>query len=137
MKRYLRNQLNTIVSVVLVLSCMTIFMAKSHATTDDIALTNNEQMPQKEAAFPLPNKKPILASPNDKELLQQEAFFKKLNDINNSIKQQKEEIEEKLNLLKKSKTEQEKLSIQLEIDKLGQSIEEQEKSFEMIQTGGL
>jgi len=60
----------------------------------------------------------------------------KLNDIVNNITVQKKEIENRLLLLKKAKTEQEKNKIQAEVDEISQSIEEQTSSFEMILTAG-
>lgn len=61
----------------------------------------------------------------------------KLNDIINSIKLQKKEIEAKLLLLKKVKTSQDKDKIHSEINEINNSIAEQELSFEMILTAGL
>ncbi len=60
----------------------------------------------------------------------------KLNDIIDSIKQQRSEIDKKLALLQQAKTDQEKAKIQAEIDEASHSIAEQESSFEMILTGG-
>ena len=60
----------------------------------------------------------------------------KLNDIVNSIRLQRKEIENRLSVLKKAKTEQEKNKIQIEIDEISQSIADQESSFELILTAG-
>ena len=60
----------------------------------------------------------------------------KLNDIVNNIALQQKEIESRLPLLKKAKTEQEKNKIQAEIDEISRAIEEQTLSFEMILTAG-
>jgi len=69
--------------------------------------------------------------------LKKELAIGKLNDIINNIKLQKKEVEIKLHLLMKAKTEQEKTRIQAEINELGNAILEQESSFEMILTAGL
>ena len=59
-----------------------------------------------------------------------------LNDINDSIKLQSEEVNVKIALLKKAKTDQEKIKLQAEIDDVSRSIDAQASSFEMIITGG-
>ena len=69
--------------------------------------------------------------------LKKELAIGKLNDIINNIKLQKKEVEIKLHLLMKAKTEQEKTRIQAEINGLGNAILEQESSFELILTAGL
>ncbi|MCP5245030.1 MAG: hypothetical protein H6937_03315 [Burkholderiales bacterium] len=60
----------------------------------------------------------------------------KLNDIVDSIQSQKKEIEERLGMLKKTKSEQEKNKIQSEIDEISRTIEDQKTSFELILTAG-
>lgn len=141
MKRHLKNKSNVILLAILLLLCMTIFMTKSHATNEERSLSNSEPTIQKAtSSLPLPKKKPTLSKPtrsNNKLFPKEKAFSQILNGIVNSIKLQKKEIEEKSDLLSKAKMEQERIRIQLRIDELSQSISEQEKSFEMIQTGGL
>jgi len=73
---------------------------------------------------------------NEQEL-QKELAVVKLNDIIKNIKLQKKEIEAKLHLLMKVKTEQEKTRLQAELNALSDAIVEQESSFEMILTAGL
>lgn len=73
---------------------------------------------------------------NEQEL-QKELAAVKLNDIIKNIKLQKKEIEAKLHLLMKVKTEQEKTRLQAELNALSDAIVEQESSFEMILTAGL
>lgn len=80
------------------------------------------------------NNVPMLASDRD---LQKELAIVKLNDIIRNIKQQKKEVDAKLQLLIKAKTEQEKNRIQNELNELSKAIVEQESSFEMILTAGL
>lgn len=77
------------------------------------------------------------ADRGDFPLLKKELAIGKLNDIVNSIKLQKKEVEIKLQLLMKAKTEQEKTRLQVEINEIGNAILEQESSFEMILTAGL
>ena len=77
---------------------------------------------------------PVLASDRD---YQKELAIVKLNDIIRNIKQQKKEVDAKLRLLMKARTEQEKNRIQNELNELSKAIVEQESSFEMILTAGL
>lgn len=132
MKNHLKNKLNIIVLAILVLLCMT----KSHAANEERLISNSEHTIQTgTSSLPLPKDKPTLSI--KKPLHKGKAFFQTLNGIVHSIKLQKKEIEEKSDLLKKAKTEQDRINIQLKINELSQSVEEQEKSFELIQTGGL
>lgn len=73
---------------------------------------------------------------NDREL-QKELAIVKLNDIIRNIKQQKKEVDVKLQSLVKARTEQERNRIQHELNELSNAIVEQESSFEMILTAGL
>lgn len=73
---------------------------------------------------------------NDREL-QKELAIVKLNDIIRNIKQQKKEVDVKLQSLMKARTEQERNRIQHELNELSNAIVEQESSFEMILTAGL
>lgn len=131
-KSHLKNKLNFIILAILVLLCM----VKSHAANDERLISNSEHTIQTGTPSPpLPKDKPTLSS--NKPLHEEKAFFQTLNGIVNSIKLQKKEIEENSDLLKKVKTEQDSINIQLKINELSQSVEEQEKSFELIQTGGL
>ncbi len=61
---------------------------------------------------------------------------KKLNDIVDSIQQQRKLIEKKLVVLRQAKTVQQKTKIQAEINKINRAIEDQEASFELILTAG-
>lgn len=133
------NKLNPISINILLLS-LAFFPIKGHAT--NIESSVSEQSLQKETpALPLPERKPVSKSliGNEEQTasIEKEAPFKKLNDIVSKIMLQKKALDEKLSLLKKAKTEQEKSDIQTEIGEISQSITEQEQSFEMIQTGGL
>ena len=131
----MKNKLS-LISFIILLSGITLFSTKSH--TADEKPTLSEQFAQEEIKFLLlPRHKPLpnLFSSNESNALK-DARFNKLNNIINKIKLKKEEIGEKLILLKNAKTEQEKVSIQAEIDEINQSIKDQERSFEMIQTGG-
>ncbi len=132
MKSHLKNKLIIIVLAILVLLCM----AKSHAANAERLISNSDHTVQTgTSSRPLPKDKPTLLS--NMPLHDGKAFYQILNGIVHSIKLQKKEIEEKSDLLKKAKTEQDRISIQLKINVLSQSVEEQEKSFELIQTGGL
>ncbi len=137
MKRHLKNISNISLLAILLLFCMT----KSYAINEERSLSNNTSAIQKETSSPpVPKKKPTLSKlshSNNKRLPKEKSFFQILNGIVYSIKLQKKEIEEKSDLLSKTKMEQERVRIQLKIDELSQSIVEQEKSFELIQTGGL
>jgi hypothetical protein len=131
----MENKLS-LISFIILLSGITLFSTKSHAADEKPPLS--EQLAQEEIKFLLlPRHKPLpnLFSSNESNTLK-DARFNQLNNIINTIKLKKEEIEEKLILLKNAKTEQGKVSIQFEIDDINQSIKEQERSFEMIQTGG-
>jgi len=132
----MKNKLSHILFIIF-LSGITLFSTKSHTADEKPPLP--EQSAQEEIMLLLlPKHKPSadLFSSNESNTLK-DVRFNKLNNIINKIKQQREEIEEKLILLKDAKTEQEKVSIQSEIDNINQSIKEHEQSFEMIQTGGL
>ena len=132
MKSHLKNKSNIALLAILLLLCMT----NGHATNEEKSLSNSEPTIQKGiSSLPLPKEKPMLSS--NKPLHEEKAFFRTLNGIIKSIKLQKKEIAEKSNLLKKAKTEQDKINIQLKIDSLDQSVKEQERSFELLQTGGL
>ena len=81
-------------------------------------------------------KKPDLPTSADQTGSEKTQSINTLNDIIDNIKQQRNEIDKKLALLKQAKTDQEKTKIQAEIDETSHSIDEQESSFEMILTGG-
>lgn len=132
------NILNQI-SIICLLVSLACFAIKGHATNAESSLS--EQTFQKDISIlPLPERKPVSRSLTGNQVqtapIKKEALFKKLNDIVNKIKLQKKALDEKLSLLKKAKTEQEKRGIQAEIDEISQSITEQEQSFEMILAGG-
>lgn len=132
MKSHLKNTSNIVLLTILLLLCIT----KSYATNEEKLLSNSEPTIQKEiSSLPIPKEKLMLFS--NKPLYEEKAFFRTLNGIIKSIKLQKKEIAEKSNLLKEAKTEQDKINIQLKIDSLDQSVREQERSFELLQTGGL
>ncbi len=132
----MQNKLR-LISFIILLAGITLFSTKSHTADEKPSLP--EQPAQEEIMLLLlPKHKPLqnLFSSNESNTLK-DARFNKLNNIINKIKLQREEIEEKFNLLEKSKTEQEKVNIKTEIDDIYQLIKEKEQSFEMIQTGGL
>lgn len=132
MKSHLKNTSNIVLLTILLLLCIT----KSYATNEEKLLFNSEPTIQEEiSSLPIPKEKSMLFS--NKPLYEEKAFFRTLNGIIKSIKLQKKEIAEKSNLLKEAKTEQDKINIQLKIDSLDQSVKEQERSFELLQTGGL
>jgi hypothetical protein len=132
MKSHLKNKSNIILLAILLLLCMN----KGHAADEEKLLSNSESTIQKEiSSLPLLKEETILSS--NKELDKEKVFFRTLNGIIKSIRLQKKEIVEKSNLLKKAKTEQDKVNIQLKIDSLDLLIKEQERSFELLQTGGL
>ena len=132
MKSHLKNKSNIILLAILLLLCMN----KGHAADEEKLLSNSESTIQKEiSSLPLLKEETILSS--NKELDKEKVFFRTLNGIIKSIRLQKKEIVEKSNLLKKAKTEQDKVNIQLKIDSLNLLIKEQERSFELLQTGGL
>ncbi len=132
MKSHLKNKSNIILLAILLLLCMN----KSHAADEEKLLSNSESTIQKEiSSLPLLKEETILFS--NKELDKEKVFFRTLNGIIKSIRLQKKEIVEKSNLLRKAKTEQDKVNIQLKIDSLDLLIKEQERSFELLQTGGL
>ncbi len=97
----------------LVLFGMTIPISNSHAKIENLPFIANEQELKKELAIV------------------------KLNDIIKNIKLQKQELDAKLELLTKVKTEQGKTKLQLELNEISEAIAEQESSFEMILTAGL
>ena len=130
MKSHLKNKSNIILLSILLLLCMN----KSHAADEEKLLSNSESTIQKEiSSLPLLKEETIRSS--NKELDKEKVFFRTLNGIIKSIRLQKKEIVEKSNLLKKAKTEQDKVNIQLKIDSLDLLIKEQERSFELLQTG--
>ena len=135
MKRHFKNKPNIILLAILLLLSTTISMTKSYATNEERSLSSASAIQKETSSLPLPKKKPTHS--NNKRLPKEKSFFQILNGIVSSIKLQKKEIEEKSDLLSKAKMERERNRIQLRIDELSQSIAEQEKSFELIQTGGL
>lgn len=78
----------------------------------------------------------VLQLPTDQPGFEDTLSIDTLNGIVSSIKQQNEEVNVKVALLKKAKTEQEKIKLQAEIDDASRSIDAQASSFEMIITGG-
>ncbi len=137
-KIHLKNRSDIVLLVVFLFSM-------AFATTNNYAeniviphITFNKQDTQKETLplLPLPKHKPESLSSKEQSL-QEDSLAIKLNVINQSTKLLEEVIEEKFNLLKKAKTEKEKINLQNEIDEINRSVAEQENSFEMIQTGGL
>lgn len=74
---------------------------------------------------------------SDRQELAKDQAITKLDDIIKSIHSRRKEAEEKLQLLGKAKTDQEKEKIQSSIDMIQQGISDQEASFEMILTAGI
>lgn len=82
------------------------------------------------------NKNGLQHKISQQELFKDPAIIK-LNDITNNINLRKKEVDEKLQLLEKAETEQEKEKIQSAVDAIQQAISDQETSFEMILTAGI
>ena len=79
----------------------------------------------------------VIDPQNNQQELSKDPAIIKLDDIIQSINARKKEIGEKLQSLKKAKTDQEKEKIQSIIDTIQQGISDQETSFEMILTAGI
>lgn len=79
----------------------------------------------------------VMDPQNNQQELSKDPATIKLDDIIKSINSRKKEVGEKLKLLEKAKTDQEKEKIQSIIDTIQQGISDQETSFEMILTAGI
>ena len=131
----MKNKLS-LISFIIFLPILALISTKSH-TTDEKTWFPEQSTQETKSILPLPKQKP---TPNllfsNEPTKPRDARINKLNNFINKIKLQKIEIKEKFDLLEKAKTEQEKTSIQNDIDDFNQIIKEHEQSFEMIQTGG-
>lgn len=138
--RSFKNRFGNILLVIL-FSCIGLLMADSRAENREISqpASNPVVSENKTIALPpSPKHKPLpdLLRSGEK-ISQEEAVFENLNRIINTIRILKKNAEAKSELLKRARTEKEKTEILNGIDEINQSIKEQEKSFEMIQTGGM
>ncbi len=118
---------------ILLISCAH-YSAFSHAGNENLPF--EEAISQsKNVLIPLPKQKPTADILTSGE--QSVAPSSQLNQILGTIKQLKSEINAKENLLKKADTAHEKTILQDEINNIKESLAQREKSFEIIQTGGL
>lgn len=127
--------------LVIIFSATSLQITECKAENPDISKSaSNHAVSQNKivTSSPIPERKPLSDQHQDrKSISQTEVVFDNLNRIINNIKALKQDAEKKSELLKKAKTEKEVAAILNELDEIEQLIKEQEKSFEMIQTGGL